>query len=142
MTAPRSPIASVGSPRPSTPFTKPATKNVAVTARRKKKESPSRMPSPSPETRADFARPGQAGARLGLTRKGTRPQFGLVRGVSTGALIAPFAFLGPAWDQRPTEAAMTAGNGSLLQWRGGILYDPAVYSGEPLAQFVDRFVTG
>jgi predicted acylesterase/phospholipase RssA len=82
-----------------------------------------------------------AGALVGLTRNGTRPQFELVTGVSTGALIAPFAFLGPAWDQRLTEAAMTAGNGSLLQWRGGILYDPAVYSGEPLARFVDRIVT-
>jgi predicted acylesterase/phospholipase RssA len=82
-----------------------------------------------------------AGALVGLTRKGSRPQFELVTGVSTGALIAPFAFLGPAWDKRLTEAAMTAGNGSLLQWRGGILYDPAVYSGEPLARFVDRFVT-
>jgi predicted acylesterase/phospholipase RssA len=82
-----------------------------------------------------------AGALVGLTRKGTRPQFELVTGVSTGALIAPFAFLGPTWDQRLTEAAMIAGSGSLLQWRGGILYDPAVYSGEPLARFVDRFVT-
>ena len=82
-----------------------------------------------------------AGALVGLTRNGSRPQFELVTGVSTGALIAPFAFLGPAWDKRLTEAAMTAGNGSLLQWRGGILYDPAVYSGEPLAKFVDRFVT-
>ena len=82
-----------------------------------------------------------AGALVGLTRKGARPQFELVTGVSTGALIAPFAFLGPAWDKRLTEAAMTAGNGSLLQWRGGILYDPAVYSGEPLARFVDRLIT-
>src|SRR4051812_18816504 len=82
-----------------------------------------------------------AGALVGLTRKGSRPEFELVTGVSTGALIAPFAFLGPAWDSQLIEAAMTAGNGSLLQWRGGILYDPAVYSGEPLASFVDQFVT-
>jgi hypothetical protein len=82
-----------------------------------------------------------AGALVGLTRKGSRPEFELVTGVSTGALIAPFAFLGPAWDPQLIEAAMTAGNGSLLQWRGGILYDPAVYSGEPLARFVDQFVT-
>jgi predicted acylesterase/phospholipase RssA len=76
-----------------------------------------------------------------LSRKGSRPEFELVTGVSTGALIAPFAFLGPAWDTQLFEAAMTAGNGTLLQWRGGILYDPAVYSGEPLARFVDQFVT-
>jgi hypothetical protein len=82
-----------------------------------------------------------AGALVGLTRKGSRPQFELVTGVSTGALIAPFAFLGPAWDAQLIEAAMTAGSGSLLQWRGGILYDPAVYSGDPLAKFVDQFVT-
>jgi predicted acylesterase/phospholipase RssA len=82
-----------------------------------------------------------AGALVGLTRRGNRPQFELVTGVSTGALIAPFAFLGPAWDAQLIAAAMTAGNGSLLQWRGGILYDPAVYSGEPLAKFVDQFVT-
>jgi predicted acylesterase/phospholipase RssA len=35
----------------------------------------------------------------GWTKTGTRPQFKLVTGVSTGALIAPFAFLGPAYDE-------------------------------------------
>ena len=39
-----------------------------------------------------------AGFLNGWTRAGTRPQFKLVTGVSTGALIAPFAFLGPAYD--------------------------------------------
>jgi predicted acylesterase/phospholipase RssA len=36
-----------------------------------------------------------AGVLIGLTRVGRRPCFELVTGVSTGALIAPFAFLGP-----------------------------------------------
>jgi hypothetical protein len=40
-----------------------------------------------------------AGFMNGWTKAGTRPQFKLVTGVSTGALIAPFAFLGPAYDQ-------------------------------------------
>ena len=31
---------------------------------------------------------------------GTRPHFDVVTGVSTGALIAPFAFLGPAYDDK------------------------------------------
>lgn len=39
-----------------------------------------------------------AGALLGLTQAHARPQFELVTGVSAGALIAPFAFLGPDWD--------------------------------------------
>ncbi len=39
-----------------------------------------------------------AGLLDGWTRRGTRPAFDIVTGVSTGALIAPFAFLGPAYD--------------------------------------------
>ena len=39
-----------------------------------------------------------AGFLNGWTKAGTRPQFKLVTGVSTGALIAPFAFLGPDYD--------------------------------------------
>src|ERR1700741_4782323 len=44
------------------------------------------------------------GALVGLTRRGDRPQFQIVTGVSVGALIAPFAFLGPEWDQAMVEA--------------------------------------
>src|SRR5439155_24402719 len=40
-----------------------------------------------------------AGLLSGWTKSGTRPEFKLVTGVSTGALIAPFAFLGPTYDQ-------------------------------------------
>src|SRR6476659_6227082 len=39
-----------------------------------------------------------AGFLNGWTKAGTRPQFKFVTGVSTGALIAPFAFLGSAYD--------------------------------------------
>ena len=39
-----------------------------------------------------------AGVLCGWTQAGTRPQFSIVTGVSTGALIAPFAFLGPQYD--------------------------------------------
>ncbi|MGH9419785.1 MAG: patatin family protein, partial [Thermoanaerobaculia bacterium] len=35
-----------------------------------------------------------AGLLAGWTARGDRPEFGLVTGVSTGALSAPFAFLG------------------------------------------------
>jgi predicted acylesterase/phospholipase RssA len=34
----------------------------------------------------------------GWTASGTRPQFSMVTGISAGALIAPFAFLGPDYD--------------------------------------------
>ena len=39
-----------------------------------------------------------AGVLNGWTAQGTRPEFSVVSGVSTGALIAPFAFLGAACD--------------------------------------------
>ena len=40
-----------------------------------------------------------AGLLNGWTAAGNRPQFKAVTGISTGALIAPFAFLGPAYDE-------------------------------------------
>lgn len=39
-----------------------------------------------------------AGVLVGWTERGDRPQFDVVTGISTGALIAPFAFLGPEYD--------------------------------------------
>ena len=39
-----------------------------------------------------------AGLLTGWTASGTRPEFDIVTGVSAGALIAPFAFLGPRYD--------------------------------------------
>src|ERR1700722_19548248 len=39
-----------------------------------------------------------AGLLCGWTENGDRPRFRIVTGVSTGALIAPFAFLGPKYD--------------------------------------------
>ena len=40
-----------------------------------------------------------AGLLQGWTERGDRPQFDIVTGVSTGALIAPMAFLGPRYDR-------------------------------------------
>jgi hypothetical protein len=45
-----------------------------------------------------------AGVLVGLGESGRRPNFGIVTGVSTGALLAPFAFLGSAWDSRLADA--------------------------------------
>jgi hypothetical protein len=44
-----------------------------------------------------------AGLLAGWTTHGDRPKFKLVTGVSTGALIAPFAFLGPEYDAALTD---------------------------------------
>jgi predicted acylesterase/phospholipase RssA len=41
-----------------------------------------------------------AGVINGWTKSGTRPEFDVVTGVSTGGLIAPLAFLGPEYDDQ------------------------------------------
>jgi predicted acylesterase/phospholipase RssA len=41
-----------------------------------------------------------AGLLAGWSKKGDRPQFEVVTGVSAGALTAPFAYLGPQYDRR------------------------------------------
>jgi hypothetical protein len=48
-----------------------------------------------------------AGFLNGWTAAGTRPSFKLVTGISTGALIAPFAFLGPSRDPALREIYTT-----------------------------------
>ncbi|MDM5264464.1 patatin-like phospholipase family protein [Sulfurovum sp. XTW-4] len=40
-----------------------------------------------------------AGFLKGWSERGNRPEFTVVTGISTGALIAPFAFLGPKYDK-------------------------------------------
>ena len=44
-----------------------------------------------------------AGLLSGWTQAGTRPDFKVVTGISTGSLLATFAFLGPEYDDELTE---------------------------------------
>jgi predicted acylesterase/phospholipase RssA len=83
-----------------------------------------------------------AGALVGLTRSALRPQFSVVTGVSTGALIAPYAFLGPDWDDKLVEVYTSGSAEHLLHSRGlAALFGSSVYSGTPLKQLVDRYAT-
>jgi predicted acylesterase/phospholipase RssA len=83
-----------------------------------------------------------AGAVTGLTRAGMRPEFDVVTGVSAGALVAPYAFLGPSWDAQLLDAFTGIGGDNLLQSRGlGMIFGSSVYSGRPLRQLIDAFVT-
>ena len=82
-----------------------------------------------------------AGALVGLSRRQERPQYDVVTGVSAGALIAPFAFLGPEWDSQLTEA-FTSGRGEQMSLRGLL----ALPFGAPrrsaaLTALVDHYVT-
>jgi predicted acylesterase/phospholipase RssA len=83
-----------------------------------------------------------AGALIGWTRTGQRPDFQIVTGVSAGALIAPLAFLGSDWDPQLEAAFAGTATERLLQahWSGALFGD-SVYAGEPLVHLVERFVT-
>ena len=83
-----------------------------------------------------------AGALVGMTRHGDRPVFHVVTGVSVGALLAPFAFLGPDWDSELLAGFADGGISKLLRLGGpAILFRPSIYAGGPLRSFVDRLVT-
>ncbi len=83
-----------------------------------------------------------AGALVGMSRRGDRPTFQVVTGVSVGALLAPFAFLGPAWDSQMLAAAADGRIQKLLRVGGpAILFRASVYDGSPLRALVDQFVT-
>lgn len=83
-----------------------------------------------------------AGAIVGLTYSGKRPEFEIVTGVSTGALIAPFAFLGPEWDDELTDA-YTGGMSAGIIGRPGIgtMFRAGVFDDTSLRQLIDHFVT-
>ena len=58
-----------------------------------------------------------AGALAGMTRSQIRAQFAVVTGVSAGALVAPFAFLGPEWDAEMSAIYTEGVTPRLLQRR-------------------------
>ncbi|SFJ72219.1 patatin-like phospholipase family protein [Caulobacter sp. UNC279MFTsu5.1] len=82
-----------------------------------------------------------AGALVGLTKAGTRPRFAIVTGVSTGALIAPFAFLGPDWDDRLADAYIGGHASELLSLkRLGPTLGLSLFRGDSLDGLVAPFV--
>ena len=83
-----------------------------------------------------------AGAVAGLTRSGARPDFAVVTGVSAGALVAPYAFLGPAWDARLLDAFTGGAGDHLLQSRGlGIVFGSSLYRGAPLKHLIESYLS-
>ncbi|MDF2999186.1 MAG: hypothetical protein K0R27_4823 [Xanthobacteraceae bacterium] len=84
-----------------------------------------------------------AGLMNGWTRHGSRPQFSVVTGVSTGALIAPFAFLGPAYDQQLAAVYTQTDFKDVLSGNpiAGLFRD-GVYSTDPLRRMVAKYVDG
>lgn len=81
-----------------------------------------------------------AGALVGLTQAGSRPTFDIVTGVSTGALIAPFAFLGSEWDDALADA-YTGSSASEALALTGLRPGLGLYPADRLAGLVRRYVS-
>jgi len=84
-----------------------------------------------------------AGLLTGWTKTGKRPEFDIVSGVSTGALIAPFAFVGSRYD--PSLETLFTGDAAadlanpqspLKIVAGGSLMDAT-----PLRRMIERYAT-
>lgn len=82
-----------------------------------------------------------AGMLVGWTASGKRPEFEIVTGVSTGALIASFAFLGPAWDDKLEKFYTNISNDQIFVDLGlGGFFEESLYDTAPLKKLIDSVV--
>ena len=79
-----------------------------------------------------------AGVLTGWTQSGTRPEFTVVTGVSIGALIAPFAFLGPRYDEEVHKNFTTIGAADIFEDR---ITRDSLFDFWPLKRLVEHRVT-
>ncbi len=83
-----------------------------------------------------------AGLLCGWSEHGDRPAFKLVTGISTGALMAPFAFLGPAYDGQLKEVYTTISAKNIYKAKNifSILTSESLADNQPLADLIARYV--
>ena len=83
-----------------------------------------------------------AGLLNAWTANGDRPEFKLVTGISTGALIAPFAFLGPKYDPTLKEVYTTISPKDVLEPRGVLsgAFSDAMADNTPLWELTRKSV--
>ncbi len=83
-----------------------------------------------------------AGLLCGWSEHGDRPPFKLVTGISTGALMAPLAFLGPAYDGPLQEVYTTISAKNVFRAKNifSILTSESLADNQPLAELIARYV--
>jgi hypothetical protein len=84
-----------------------------------------------------------AGLLFGWTAAGNRPEFTFVTGISTGSLIAPFAFLGPPYDESLRKAYTDISAKDIYKKKNifGIIGSESVADNTPLRKLVESYVT-
>jgi len=83
-----------------------------------------------------------AGLLIGWTERGDRPEFKTVSGVSTGALIAPFAFLGPDYDDVLRHVYTEVDQSAIFESRFilAAIFSDALKDTTPLSQLISHYV--
>jgi hypothetical protein len=78
------------------------------------------------------------GVLAGWTASGNRPEFAVVTGASIGALIAPFAFLGPRYDEETRKNFTTVGAADIFEDR---VTRDSLLDNWPLGRLIEQRVT-
>jgi hypothetical protein len=83
-----------------------------------------------------------AGFLHGWSQAGTRPTFKIVTGISTGALSAPCAFLGPDWDIELERLYTTTRSRQVFRFRNPltVLKKDSLARTEPLAEILREII--
>lgn len=84
-----------------------------------------------------------AGVLGGWTESGNRPSFDVVTGVSTGSIVAVFAFLGPKYDETVKRFYTTVTDRDIYRKKPLLLAltGDSLASSDPLKRAIDRAVT-
>ncbi len=84
-----------------------------------------------------------AGLLSGWTQTGTRPEFTMVTGISTGALTAPFAFLGSEYDDQLKTVYTTTSTSMIAKKRNpfATLFADSMVDTTPLRELIARYIT-
>ncbi|GAA6164367.1 patatin-like phospholipase family protein [Pelagimonas sp. KU-00592-HH] len=84
-----------------------------------------------------------AGVLHGWSQSGKRPEFDMVTGISTGALIAPFAFLGPEYDDRLKELYTETSTQDIANFdvAGAVFGSGYLASTKPMANAIREHLT-
>jgi hypothetical protein len=91
-----------------------------------------------------------AGLLCGWTKTGKRPTFQLVSGISTGAIIAPFAFLGPKYDKQLRDIYTTLSDEQIYRFNTPLsviftyvkpVLSPSIVSNKPMKHILKEVIT-
>ena len=84
-----------------------------------------------------------AGLLAGWTAAGTRPEFSMVTGISTGALTAPFAFLGADYDDELKTLNTTMSTKDVVEKKNFIagIFSDSMADTKPLRALIERYIS-